>query len=89
MVYADTDSVRPRVQVFVTNLTDSSKWKLCADASVRNAHKAVAYVKWGWDCRDYKVSTELVTGRFAGHPAAQVKLEWPKVPSNVRSVVEW
>lgn len=45
MVYADTDSVRPRVQVFVTNLTDSSKWKLCADASVRNAHKAVVRLK--------------------------------------------
>jgi len=45
VVYADTDSVRPRVQVFVTNLTDSSKWKLCAVASVRNAHKAVVRLK--------------------------------------------
>ncbi|OXB55466.1 hypothetical protein ASZ78_012898 [Callipepla squamata] len=89
VVYADTDSVRPRMQVFVTNLTDSSKWKLCADASVLNAHKAAAYLKWGRNCQDYKVSTELVTGRFAGHPAAQVKLEWPKVPSSVRSVVGW
>uniref|UniRef100_A0A8C2T9M1 Vitellogenin-2 n=1 Tax=Coturnix japonica TaxID=93934 RepID=A0A8C2T9M1_COTJA len=89
VVFADTDSVKPRMQVFVTDLTDSSKWKLCADASVLNAHKAVAYLKWGWNCRDYKVSTELVTGRFAGHPAAQVKLEWPKVPSGVRSMAEW
>eukprot|EP00075_Anas_platyrhynchos_P002345 XP_005022346.3 vitellogenin-2 isoform X1 [Anas platyrhynchos] len=89
VVYADIDSIRPRMQVFVSNLTDSSKWKLCADASVLNAHKAVGYLKWGRNCQDYKVSTELVTGRFAGHPAVQVKLEWPKVPSSVRSMAEW
>ncbi|NXE21647.1 VIT2 protein, partial [Ardeotis kori] len=89
VVYADTDSRRPRVQVFVSNLTDSSKWKLCADASVLNAHKAAAYLKWGRNCQDYKISTELVTGRFAAHPAVQVKLEWPKVPSSVRSIAEW
>ncbi|XP_025972306.2 vitellogenin-2 [Dromaius novaehollandiae] len=89
VVYADIYSIRPRMQVFVSNLTDSSKWKLCADASVLNAHKAAAYLKWGRNCQDYKISTELVTGQFAAHPAAQVKLEWPKVPSSVRSVAEW
>ncbi|NWR93798.1 VIT2 protein, partial [Furnarius figulus] len=89
VVYADIDSIKPRVQVFVSNLTDSSKWKLCADASVLNAHKAVAYLKWGRNCQDYKISTELVTGRFAAHPAVQVKLEWPKVPSSVKSIAEW
>ncbi|NXB47935.1 VIT2 protein, partial [Leucopsar rothschildi] len=89
VVYADTDSIKPRVQVFVSNLTDSSKWKLCADASVLNAHKAAAYLKWGRNCQDYKISSELVTGKFAAHPAVQVKLEWPKVPSSVRSIAEW
>ncbi|KAF2984427.1 hypothetical protein EK904_003371 [Melospiza melodia maxima] len=89
VVYADIDSIKPRMQVFVSNLTDSSKWKLCADASVHNAHKAKAYLKWGRNCQDYKVSSELVTGQFAAHPAVQVKLEWPKVPSSIRSVAEW
>ncbi|XP_010182244.1 PREDICTED: RNA-binding protein with serine-rich domain 1 [Mesitornis unicolor] len=89
VVYADIDSIRPRVQVFVSNLTDASKWKLCADASVLNAHKAAAYLKWGRNCQDYKILTELVTGRFAAHPAVQVKFEWPKVPSSVRSIAEW
>ncbi|NWT68181.1 VIT2 protein, partial [Prunella himalayana] len=89
VVYADIDSIKPRVQVFVSNITDSSKWKLCADASVLNAHKAAAYLKWGRNCQDYKVSSELVTGQFAAHPAVQVKLAWPKVPSSVRSVAEW
>ncbi|NXL98304.1 VIT2 protein, partial [Tyrannus savana] len=89
VIYAVIDSIRPRMQVFVSNLTDSSKWKLCADASVLNAHKAEAYLKWGRNCQDYKILTELVTGRFAAHPAVQVKLEWPKVPSSVRSIAEW
>ncbi|XP_058277728.1 vitellogenin-2-like [Hirundo rustica] len=89
VAYADIDSIRPRMQVFVSNLTDSSKWKLCADASVLNAHKATAYLKWGRNCQDYKVSSELVTGQFAAHPAVQLKLEWPKVPSSVRSIAEW
>lgn len=48
-----------------------------------------AYLKWGQNCQDYKVSSELVTGRFASHPAVQVKLEWPKVPSSVKSIAEW
>ncbi|NXJ74284.1 VIT2 protein, partial [Trogon melanurus] len=89
VVYADIDSIKPRVQVFVSNLTDSSKWKLCADASVLNAHKAMAYLEWGRNCQDYKISTELVTGRFAAHPAVQVKLKWSKVPSSIRSIAEW
>ncbi|NXX47124.1 VIT2 protein, partial [Tricholaema leucomelas] len=89
VVYADIDSIKPRVQVFVSNLTDSSKWKLCADASVLNAHKAAAYLKWGRNCKDYHISTELVTGRFADHPAAQVKVKWSKVPSSVKSIAEW
>lgn len=45
VVYADVDSVKPRMQIFVSNLTDSSKWKLCADASVLNAHKAAVRLK--------------------------------------------
>lgn len=45
VAYADIDSTKPRMQVFVSNLTDSSKWKLCADASVLNAHKAAVRLK--------------------------------------------
>ncbi|XP_021239202.1 vitellogenin-2-like [Numida meleagris] len=88
VVYADISFVRPQMQVFVTNLSVSSKWKqLCAEAWVLSAHEAVAALEWGWNCQDYRVSTELVTGWFAD-PTAQVKLEWPKVPLSVRSVAE-
>lgn len=48
-----------------------------------------AYLKWGRNCKDYHISTELVTGRFADHPAAQVKVKWSKVPSSVKSIAQW
>uniref|UniRef100_A0A674IYL4 Uncharacterized protein n=1 Tax=Terrapene triunguis TaxID=2587831 RepID=A0A674IYL4_9SAUR len=89
VLYTDLYSTRPRIQVFVSNITGSSRWKICADASIINAHKATGYLKWGQDCQDYRISSEFVTGRFADHPAIQVKLEWPKVPSRVKSVASW
>ncbi|KYO36780.1 vitellogenin-1 precursor [Alligator mississippiensis] len=89
VVYSDWYSSRPRIQVFVSNITESGRWKLCADASVISSHKAAAYLKWGKDCRDYKISTEIVTGQFADHPAVQMKLEWPKVPSRVKAIAQW
>lgn len=89
MLYTDLYSTKPRIQAFVSNITGSSKWKICADASIVNAHKAATYLKWGRDCQDYKIATEVVTGRFADHPAIQVKLEWPKVPSRFKSSLNW
>uniref|UniRef100_A0A7M4G216 Vitellogenin-2-like n=1 Tax=Crocodylus porosus TaxID=8502 RepID=A0A7M4G216_CROPO len=89
VLYSDWYSSRPRIQVFVSNITESGRWKLCADASVISSHKAAAYLKWGKDCRDYKISTEIVTGRFADHPAVQMKLEWSKVPSGVKAIAQW
>ncbi|XP_019379357.1 PREDICTED: vitellogenin-3-like [Gavialis gangeticus] len=89
VLYSDWYSSRPRIQVFVSNITESGRWKLCADASVITSHKAAAYLKWGKDCRDYKISTEIVTGRFADHPAVQMKLEWSKVPSRVKAIAQW
>uniref|UniRef100_A0A452HEU5 Uncharacterized protein n=1 Tax=Gopherus agassizii TaxID=38772 RepID=A0A452HEU5_9SAUR len=89
VLYTDLYSTRPRIQVFVSNITGSSRWKICADASVINAHKAASYLKWGQDCQDYRISSELVTGWFADNPAIQLKLEWPKVPSRVKSFAGW
>uniref|UniRef100_A0A8C0FX62 Phosvitin n=1 Tax=Chelonoidis abingdonii TaxID=106734 RepID=A0A8C0FX62_CHEAB len=89
VLYTDLYSTRPRIQVFVSNITGSSRWKICADASIINAHKAASYLKWGQDCQDYRISSELVTGWFADHPAIQLKLEWPKVPSRVKSFASW
>ncbi|XP_074893745.1 vitellogenin-2-like [Buteo buteo] len=46
-------------------------------------------LKWGEDCQDYQIATQIATGQYAAYPAMQVKLEWPKVPSIVRTTARW
>uniref|UniRef100_A0A8V0ZF17 Vitellogenin 3 n=1 Tax=Gallus gallus TaxID=9031 RepID=A0A8V0ZF17_CHICK len=89
VLYTDRQASRLRVQVFVSSITESDRWKLCADASVVNSHKASGTLKWGKDCQDYQVATQIATGQFAAHPAIQVKLEWSEVPSSVRKTARW
>ncbi|POI23656.1 hypothetical protein CIB84_012595, partial [Bambusicola thoracicus] len=89
VLYTDRQASRLRVQVFVSSIKESDRWKLCADASVVNSHKASGTLKWGKDCQDYQVATQIATGQFAAYPAIQVKLEWSKVPSSVRKTARW
>ncbi|NXI97384.1 VIT2 protein, partial [Psophia crepitans] len=89
VLYTDTQPTRSRIQMFVSSITGSSRWKLCADASVINSHKVSGSLKWGKDCRDYQIATQIATGQFAAYPAMQMKLEWPKVPSAVRTTARW
>uniref|UniRef100_A0A8C3GPS3 Phosvitin n=1 Tax=Cairina moschata TaxID=8855 RepID=A0A8C3GPS3_CAIMO len=89
VLYADRQPVRFRIQIFVSSITESNRWKLCADASVINSHKASGSLKWGTDCQDYHIATQIATGKFASHPAMQMKLVWPKVPSSVRRTARW
>ncbi|XP_021259986.1 vitellogenin-2-like [Numida meleagris] len=89
VLYTERQPSRQRVQVFVSSITESNRWKLCADASVINSHKASGTLKWGKDCQDYQVATQIATGHFAAHPAIQVKLKWSKVPSSVQKTARW
>ncbi|KAF1604145.1 Vitellogenin-2, partial [Eudyptes chrysolophus] len=89
VLYTDTQPMRSRIQMFVSSITGSSRWKLCADASVINSHKVSGSLKWGKDCRGYQIATQIATGQFAAYPAMQMKLEWPKVPSIVRTTARW
>uniref|UniRef100_A0A8C3M0G0 Phosvitin n=1 Tax=Chrysolophus pictus TaxID=9089 RepID=A0A8C3M0G0_CHRPC len=49
VLYTDRQASRLRVQVFVSSITESNRWKLCGDASVVNSHKASGTLKWGKD----------------------------------------
>ncbi|XP_075615918.1 vitellogenin-2-like [Balearica regulorum gibbericeps] len=89
VLYTDTQPTRSRVQVVVSSITGSSRWKLCADTSVINSHKGSGSLKWGKDCQDYQIATQIATGQFAAYPAMRMKLEWPKVPSAVRTTARW
>uniref|UniRef100_A0A8C8B2L7 Phosvitin n=1 Tax=Otus sunia TaxID=257818 RepID=A0A8C8B2L7_9STRI len=87
VLYTDTQPTRSRIQMFVSSITGSSRWKLCADASVINSYEGS--LKWGIDCQDYQIATQIATGQFADYPAMQMKLEWTKVSSVVRTTSRW
>ncbi|NWW90578.1 VIT2 protein, partial [Rhynochetos jubatus] len=89
VLYTDTQPTRSRIQVFVSSISGTSRWKLCADASVINSHKVSGSLEWGRDCQDYQIATQIATGQFAAYPAMQMKLEWPKVPSIIRTTARW
>ncbi|XP_027504695.1 vitellogenin-2-like [Corapipo altera] len=89
VLYADTQPWRSRIQVFVSSITRPSRWKLCADASVINYQKISGSLKWGKDCQDYQIATQIATGQFAAYPAMQMKLEWLTVPSIIRTTARW
>ncbi|NXY91476.1 VIT2 protein, partial [Alcedo cyanopectus] len=89
VLYTDTQPLASRIQVFISSITGSSRWKLWADASVKNFHKVSGFLKWGRDCQDYQIAAQIATGQFAAYPAMQMKLEWPKVPTIVRKTARW
>ncbi|NXB02323.1 VIT2 protein, partial [Cnemophilus loriae] len=89
VLYTDTQPRRWRIQMFGSSITGPSRWKLCADASVINYQKASGSLKWGKDCQDYEIATQIATGQFAAYPAMQMKLEWLKVPSIIRTTARW
>ncbi|NWH83803.1 VIT2 protein, partial [Aegithalos caudatus] len=89
VLYTDTQPKRWRIQVFGSSITGPSRWKLCADASVINYRKVSGSLKWGKDCQDYQIATQIATGQFAAYPAMQMKLEWLKVPSIIRTTASW
>uniref|UniRef100_A0A8C3E0K8 Uncharacterized protein n=1 Tax=Corvus moneduloides TaxID=1196302 RepID=A0A8C3E0K8_CORMO len=87
VLYTDTQPKRWRIQMFGSSITGPSRWKLCADASVINYRRGS--LKWGKDCQDYHIATRIATGQFAAYPAMQMKLEWLKVPSIIRTTARW
>ncbi|NXF79637.1 VIT2 protein, partial [Sclerurus mexicanus] len=89
VLYTDTQPKRARIQVFVSSITRPSRWKLCADASVIKYRKVSGSLKWGKDCQDYQIASQIATGQFAAYPAMQMKLEWLKVPSIMRTTARW
>ncbi|NXM34779.1 VIT2 protein, partial [Oxyruncus cristatus] len=89
VLYTDAQPRRSRIQVFVSSITGPSRWKLCADASVVNYRKVSGSLKWGRDCQDYQIATQIATGQLAAYPAMQMKLEWLTVPSIVRTTARW
>ncbi|KFQ39222.1 Vitellogenin-1 [Mesitornis unicolor] len=80
--YVRSDAAKVDVQLVVVQLAETS-WKACADAVILPL-KAQARLRWGKECRDYRVAAMATTGQLAKKPAVQLKMQWGKLPSWIK-----
>uniref|UniRef100_A0A8C0V760 Vitellogenin-1-like n=1 Tax=Cyanistes caeruleus TaxID=156563 RepID=A0A8C0V760_CYACU len=80
--YVRSDAAKVDVQLVVVQLAETN-WKACADAVILPL-KAQARLRWGKECRDYRISAVATTGKLARKPAAQLKVQWGKLPSWIK-----
>lgn len=43
-----------------------------------------ARLRWGKECQDYRIAAVATTGQLAKKPAAQLKVQWGKLPSWIK-----
>ncbi|NWQ60813.1 VIT1 protein, partial [Neopipo cinnamomea] len=80
--YVRSDAAKVDVQLVVVQLAETN-WKACADAVILPL-KAQARLRWGKECQDYRMAAVATTGRLARKPAAQLKVQWGRLPSWIK-----
>ncbi|NXF79640.1 VIT1 protein, partial [Sclerurus mexicanus] len=80
--YVRSDAAKVDVQLVVVQLAETN-WKACADAVILPL-KAQATLRWGKECQDYRIAAVATTGQLARKPAAQLKVQWGKLPSWIK-----
>ncbi|XP_068056080.1 vitellogenin-1-like isoform X2 [Anomalospiza imberbis] len=80
--YVRSDAAKVDVQLVVVQLAETN-WKACADAVILPL-KAQARLRWGKECQDYRIEAVATTGKLARKPAAQLKVQWGKLPSWIK-----
>ncbi|KAM6066457.1 vitellogenin-1-like [Chlamydotis macqueenii] len=80
--YVRSDAAKVDVQLVVVQLAETN-WKACADAIILPL-KAQARLRWGKECRDYRIAAMATTGQLARKPAMQLKVQWGDLPSWIK-----
>ncbi|NWS51043.1 VIT1 protein, partial [Chunga burmeisteri] len=80
--YVRSDAAKVDVQLVVVQLVETN-WKACADAVILPL-KAQARLRWGKECRDYRIAAVATTGQLARKPAMQMKVQWGNLPSWIK-----
>ncbi|KAF1660386.1 Vitellogenin-1, partial [Aptenodytes patagonicus] len=80
--YVRSDAAKVDVQLVVVQLAETN-WKACADAVILPL-KAQARLRWGKECRDYRIAAMATTGQLARKPAVQLKVQWGNLPSWIK-----
>ncbi|XP_041063776.1 vitellogenin-like [Carcharodon carcharias] len=82
--YMDSSMEQRALQVFVDELQEGGSWRACIAAEMPDVHRAVASLKWGKNCQDYKIAAKASTGHFEHYPAVLVKAKWGKLPQTLK-----
>ncbi|XP_041063782.1 vitellogenin-like [Carcharodon carcharias] len=71
---------RPKMHLRIVDLKEDSRWKMCVDAAIPKAHKAMIMYRWGENCQRYKISYKASMGHLQNHPSMKIKTQWSEIP---------
>ncbi|XP_078418017.1 vitellogenin-like [Cetorhinus maximus] len=71
---------RPKMHLHIVDLKEDSRWKMCVDAAIPTAHKAMIMYRWGENCQRYKISYKASMGHLENHPSMKIKTQWSEIP---------
>ncbi|XP_067892712.1 vitellogenin-like [Heterodontus francisci] len=77
----DRSDGRPKINLRIVELQEDSRWKMCIDAGIPKAHKAMVMYRWGENCQSFKISHKASMGYLANHPAMKIKTAWSEIPN--------
>ncbi|XP_059503677.1 vitellogenin 3, phosvitinless [Stegostoma tigrinum] len=86
--YVDNSMDQRALQLFVDEIQEGGNWRVCIDAEMPNIHRALASLKWGKNCQDYKIAAKASTGHFERHPAMLVKAQWDVIPQSLKQAAD-
>uniref|UniRef100_A0AAZ1XLJ5 Vitellogenin domain-containing protein n=1 Tax=Oreochromis aureus TaxID=47969 RepID=A0AAZ1XLJ5_OREAU len=78
------DKTTSRLQIILDDIVPDNNWRLCADGAVLSMHKVKAKMNWGAECNQYDTAITTETGLVGRNPAARLKVDWNRLPSDLK-----
>lgn len=78
------DKTTSRLQIILDDIVPDNNWRLCADGAVLSMHKVKAKMNWGAECNQYDAAITAETGLVGRNPAARLKVDWNRLPSDLQ-----
>ncbi|XP_030584070.1 vitellogenin-like [Archocentrus centrarchus] len=78
------DKTTNRLQIILADIAPDNNWRLCADGAALSMHKVKAKINWGAECNQYDTAITTETGLVGPNPAARLKVDWNRLPSDLK-----
>nr|XP_057930076.1 vitellogenin 3, phosvitinless [Doryrhamphus excisus] len=83
-VYYTPESKLQSTQLIVSQVGDSTNWKMCMDTALDNRAEAKAHIRWGAECQSFEMSLRADTARLPGSkPTLKAKVHWTRIPDDM------